>query len=100
MLRIFKVSENSLDPVIREGDFVLTSKIPFLFAHLKFGDIVVFDHPVYGRLIKKIEKISADGEEIFVVGIHELSVDSRQFGPVDRRIILGKVIWHIKQSGR
>lgn len=100
MLRIFKVSEDSLNPVIREGDFVLTSKIPFLLARLKPGDIVVLDHPIHGRLIKKIEKISVDGQEIYVIGTHEFSLDSRQFGPVSRQIILGKVIWHSRRPGR
>lgn len=97
MLRIVKVTGDSLTPYVREGDFVLISKIPFLLNSLKVGDIIVFEHSTYGRLIKRIERFSADGALIFVIGSHEWSVDSRQFGPVDRSTILGKVIWHIRK---
>lgn len=97
MLRIVKVTGDSLTPMFREGDFVLISKIPFLLNSLKVGDIIVFEHPIYGRLIKRIERFASDGVQIIVTGNHEWSVDSRQFGPVDRSTILGKVIWHIRQ---
>jgi nickel-type superoxide dismutase maturation protease len=100
MLSIIKVSGESLNPAIYEGDFVLIAKIPFVLNSLKKGDVVVFNHPDYGRLIKRIEWVSADGEAFFVVGTHDFSVDSRQFGPVSKRMLLGKVIWHIPKPRR
>jgi nickel-type superoxide dismutase maturation protease len=99
MLRFIKVSGDSLNPVICEGDFVLIVKIPFVLNSLKQGDVVVLNHPEYGRLIKRIAWVSADGEAIFVVGTHEFSVDSRQFGPISKRMLHGKVIWHIPKPG-
>jgi nickel-type superoxide dismutase maturation protease len=97
MIQILKVTGESLSPFFLEGDFVVVSKIPFVLRKIKCGDIVVFRHPAYGTMIKKVEQISPDGEEIFVLGTHPESTDSRQFGPLLRRQLIGKVIWHIRK---
>jgi len=97
MCKILKVTGNSLEPAYLEGDFVLTLKIPFYVSAYKSGDTVVFQHPDYGVMIKQVESLSSGGKEIFVAGTHPLSTDSRHFGPVHKRDILGKVIWHIKR---
>ena len=99
MLRIIKVAGDSLSPVYNDGDFVLIAKIPVCIRNLRAGDIVVFNHPEYGQLIKKIVSVSDRGNEIFVIGFHENSVDSRIFGAINKKDILGKVIWHIKKPG-
>ena len=95
MIQILRVTGESLSPFFLEGDFVVVSKIPFVLRKVKSGDIVVFRHPVYGTMIKKVERISPDGEEIFVLGTHPESTDSRQFGSLHRNQLIGKVIWHI-----
>jgi nickel-type superoxide dismutase maturation protease len=95
MIQILKVTGESLSPFFLEGDFVVVSKIPFILRKIKAGDMVVFRHPVYGTMIKKVEHISPDGEEYFVIGTHPESTDSRQFGPLRRRQLIGKVVWHI-----
>jgi nickel-type superoxide dismutase maturation protease len=97
MIQILKVTGESLSPFFMGGDFVVVSKIPFVLRKIKAGDVVVFWHPVYGTMIKKVEHISPDGEEIFVVGTHPESTDSRQFGPLERRQLIGKVIWRISR---
>ncbi len=96
MLRLLKVSENSLSPVYQEGDYVVISTIPLLFGAPRRGDVVVFRHALYGTLIKMVEAVAPGGEELSVVGTHADSVDSRRFGPISRKDVLGKVIWHIK----
>lgn len=103
MYRILKVTGNSLFPLIQEGDFVLVFKIPFLlskFFKYKKGDIIVLKHPYYGVLIKKIDWLSADAKQYFVVGSHPESTDSRQFGLIEHSWISGKVILHIQKPGR
>lgn len=97
MLRIIKVAGDSLSPVYNDGDFVLIAKIPVSLINLRVGDVVVFNHPEYGQLIKKVVSISDPEKKIFVIGFHENSVDSRRFGAIDKKNILGKVIWHIKK---
>ncbi len=100
MIRILKVTGESLSPFFLEGDFVVVSKIPFVVRAIKTGDTVVFRHPVYGTMIKQVEHISPDGEELFVMGTHPESTDSRKFGPLRRFQLVGKVIWHFRRQGR
>jgi nickel-type superoxide dismutase maturation protease len=95
MIQILKVTGESLSPLFLEGDFVVVNKIPFVMRKIKAGDIVVFRHPAYGTMIKQVEHISPDGEQLFVLGTHPESTDSRQFGPLQRRQLIGKVVWHI-----
>ena len=99
MLRLIKVKGDSLVPDFREGDFVVTIKIPLLWYKLHPGDIVVFRHPEYGLMIKKVEHLSLDGESLFVIGTHPDSIDSRRFGAVPMRNLIGKVIWHVHKPG-
>jgi signal peptidase I len=97
ILKVMKVSGQSLEPAFREGDFVLVSKIPFLFSKIHPGDAIVFRHPLYGTLIKIVDEVSPDGEQLFVIGLHAASTDSRLFGPIAAKEVLGKVIAHIRQ---
>ena len=97
MLRLLKISGNSLEPEYQQGDFVLVSKIPLLFSAARPGDVVAFIHHAHGTMIKRVQSVSADGRSLFVVGAHPLSVDSRHFGSIASHSILGKVIWHVKK---
>jgi nickel-type superoxide dismutase maturation protease len=96
-LQLMKVSGNSLWPLYQDGDYVLAAH-PALAGNIKPGDIIVFRHPGYNTMIKQVERVLADSGEIFVIGTHDRSVDSRQFGAISRRSVLGKVIWHIKRT--
>lgn len=95
MCRLLKVHGDSLVPDFQEGDFVLVSKIPFLFFSPRSGQVIAFHMPPYGTLIKRIDQVLADGQAFEVIGTHPHSVDSRQFGPVHRQSLIGRVIWHI-----
>ena len=95
MFQILKVTGESLSPFFVQGDYVLVVKIPFVLRRLKPGDVVVFRHPAHGVMIKRLEWFSADGKELFVLGSHPDSNDSRSFGPVPRHWLIGKVIWRI-----
>jgi signal peptidase I len=97
MLKLLRVSGSSLVPLYRDGDFVLVSKIPYLFGAIKQEDVVAFRHRLHGTMIKKVQSVAPHKGEIYVVGTQELSVDSRHFGPISKRDVLGKVIWHIKK---
>jgi signal peptidase I len=97
MLRLLKITGDSLTPEFQPGDFVLVSKIPFLFISPSPGDTVAFHQPGYGLLIKVIQQITPD-KNLNVIGTHTESIDSRVFGPVKPENILGKVIWHIRKA--
>ena len=98
MFKLLKVSGDSLSPAFQEGDFVVIAKIPLFFNQpLRPGDVVVFNHPIFGTMIKLVEKVFPEKNELFVVGTHQDSIDSRRFGPITIQSVLGKVIWHIKR---
>ncbi len=96
MLKILKVTEDSLAPEYKNGDFVFVSKIPFLFVPLSTGDIIAFHQPGFGLLIKRVQNLSPDGG-VYVIGNHTESVDSRVFGSVRQEHVVGKVIWHVRK---
>jgi nickel-type superoxide dismutase maturation protease len=95
MLRVLKVRGDSLYPSYREGDYVLIAKIPLVSLHPHPGDIVVFHHPHFGILIKRVDYFSPDRQSVFLLGTHPDSIDSRQFGFVPLRDLIGKVVWRI-----
>ena len=96
MPRLLKITGESLTPEYQEGDFVLVSKIPFLFHPPSPGDIIAFHQPGYGLLIKRIQDITPE-KYINVIGTRAESIDSRVFGPIRQGDLIGKVIWHIRK---
>ncbi len=96
MVKLLKVSGNSLLPSFQDGDYVLAVH-PRLAGRIKPGDVLVFRQMIYGTLIKRGERLGPGRDELFVVGTYDGSVDSRDFGAIKRRDIIGKVIWHIKR---
>jgi signal peptidase I len=100
LLKIIKVSGLSLQPAYRDGDYVLVSSLPILWRGIHPGDVVVFQHPRLGRLIKLVERLEAGGKSVFVIGLDEFSSDSRTFGPIPRNRVEGKVIWHFTPETR
>jgi nickel-type superoxide dismutase maturation protease len=91
------VTGESLSPFLSPGDYILTLKLPFVLKRIRPGDVVVFHHPVYGTMVKRVERIDNVSQELEVVGEHLQSTDSRQFGAIPRRWLIGKVIWQFKK---
>ena len=59
--------------------------------------MIVFRSPLYGTMIKRVEALDVESGGYFVVGTHPDSTDSRQFGAVPARDVLGRVIWQIRK---
>jgi len=102
MFKIIRVKGNSLSPEFDEGDFVMVATIgwrglrnPFVLNPIKNGDVLVFQHAAYGTMIKKFDHY--EGDQLYVIGTHQHSVDSSQFGPISKEDLIGKVIWHIQK---
>jgi len=90
LLARFKVSGHSMEPQIKNGEEVLVTGIIYLFKKPKINDIVAFkkDKKV---LIKRI--IGIDDDKYFVAGDNKNdSLDSKTFGLISKRQMLGKVI--------
>lgn len=99
MLKLIKVTGHSLSPEYKEGDFVLAVKIPLFCCSIKAGDTIIFHHPQYGQMIKRVSWAERSQDAVFVTGRHPDSVDSRNFGPISYEMIKWKVIWHIPGPG-
>ncbi|NOY98134.1 MAG: hypothetical protein GXP40_02880 [Chloroflexi bacterium] len=95
MFRILRVTGDSMSPEYQEGDFVVIATGPLFSRRLRDGDAIVFQHQHYGTLIKRVQRITDEG--IYVVGAQENSLDSSRLGPVRRRNVRGRVVWHIRR---
>lgn len=84
-----------MEPSFREGDYIIP--LPYFFFSPSAGDTVVLKHPHKNKLLlKRIEKITDN--EYFVKGDNEAySEDSREFGPVEKSLIAGRVIVHVRR---
>jgi nickel-type superoxide dismutase maturation protease len=91
---VFRVEGDSMTPVLRSGDLVLVNS----HAEIGIGDIVVARHPFKQSvtIIKRVAEILA-GERYFLLSDNSKeSADSRQFGAILRKDILGKAEARIK----
>ena len=89
-LKRFKIKNDSMLPTIKAREEVIT--ISYILSKPKVGDIIVFKHIVPPFIFcKRIKKII--NEEVWVEGENKkVSFDSRKFGFVEKKNIIGKVI--------
>jgi len=97
MLKIIKVTGNSLSPFFLPGDYVLVSNYRPGYQYLQSGTVVVFHHSEYGRMIKRINTNYSENKNLKVEGSHENSISSHKLGLIPYSDLIGKVIFHIKQ---
>ncbi|MFH2039166.1 MAG: S26 family signal peptidase [Chloroflexota bacterium] len=93
---VYKISGESMLPEYKEGDFVIINEIAFFIRHLQIGDVIIFNHPTYGFLIKKIDSVLPE-VGFFVSGSHKNSLDSSKLGLIPISEVKGKVVWHIRK---
>lgn len=81
-----------MSPSFIAGDAILVNKLSYFLSNPRAGDVVVLMKEKF--IIKRITKVKKG--KIFVVGENkEESTDSRNFGWVSRRKIVGKVVFKI-----
>jgi nickel-type superoxide dismutase maturation protease len=91
LLARFKINGHSMEPQIKNRDQVLVSSIPYLFKSPQINDIVTFKDNSNKTLVKRIIRITDNG--FIVQGDNKNdSLDSRKFGEVLLKQIMGKVI--------
>lgn len=90
MLKLFRISGDSLYPDYKDGQRVLCLKV-YRKKSLHINDTVVFFKKNYGKMIKKI--LCIEKEQYFVQGTNPFSVDSRDFGAIDYTEIEYKVLF-------
>ncbi len=87
----------SMEPTLTSGDRLLVVRR----GAPRVGDIVaVRDRGGAGRLLVK-RVVSVVGDEIGIEGDNApWSTDSRDFGPVDRRAVVGRAVYRYGPPGR
>ncbi|MBF8250151.1 MAG: Peptidase [Candidatus Levybacteria bacterium] len=76
-------------PAFKSGDLVLVNRLSYLFGKPKVGDVIILKKKKF--IIKRIAKISKD--KVFVMGDNRKeSTDSRSFGWIARKEIVGKIM--------
>ncbi len=85
-------------PNFEEGDFILINRWAYLFGKPQENDVVVLKHPHNKKyLLKRISR-TINGA-VFVEGDNKSeSEDSRQFGPISKKEIVGKVLMHVRKN--
>lgn len=80
-------------PYLNEREEVIT--FSYIFSEPKVGDVIVFRNIVPPFIFcKRIKKITHD--KVWVEGDNkEKSIDSRKFGFVDKKNIIGKVLFKL-----
>ncbi len=88
----FTIRGHSMEPTFRHGSRVLASSIPYIISPPKVGDIVIVKKKTETLFVKRIQKVQKD--RYFLIGDNPTdSLDSRQFGWVEKKDIIGKVIF-------
>jgi nickel-type superoxide dismutase maturation protease len=91
---IFLVEGDSMLPGLKDGDVVLVDP----YAALEIGDVVLARHPFKKsvQIIKRIKEISPENRYFLVGDNLEESTDSRSFGAIPAKDILGKAVCRLK----
>ena len=76
MLRLLRVTGDSMSPEYKEGDFVIVVTAPFLFRSLKPGNVIAFEHGLYGLLVKRVREFDGLSKEVIVEGANPNSLGS------------------------
>lgn len=81
-----------MTPVFKENDTVLVNRLSYFLSKPKVGDVVVLKREKF--IIKRIARIKDN--KVFIVGDNKSeSTDSRSFGWVSKKAILGKAIYRL-----
>lgn len=92
--RGFLVEGNSMLPTLKNGDVVLINPN----AKLKQGDIALAGHPYKKstKILKRLKEFTENGD-LFLIGDNTgESTDSRSFGAVPLKCLIGKVTCRLK----
>lgn len=94
MLKLYKVSGNSMRPALFAGQYILSEQLSYFFRNPAIGEVVILKSQICGRKLVKRIAVVKNGS-YFVVGDNpENSLDSRNFGPVKKEDILARVCYN------
>ncbi len=89
----FRIADDSMEPALRSGDYILVNRWAYRRREPSPGDVVVFRSPEdAGQFLVKRILSGSRAEGYTVLGDNRaVSRDSRHFGAVPRDLIVGRV---------
>ena len=82
-------------PDFQNGDIAICLTV-YPKKFLKIGQVIIFNHPEFGVMIKKIAAISKENQTLYVRG-NNLSTNSEDIGAISFENIIGRVLKRIKK---
>ncbi len=101
--RAYLVSGRSMEPAYREGDYLLVDRRAYRSAMPHRFDVVVARHPANPEIevVKRVQRVDLH-RAIWIEGDNAAeSTDSRDYGPLTRDALVGKVLfryWPLNRS--
>ena len=97
------VDGNSMTPTLNPGDRVLVDLWTYRNRAPAIGDLVLLDGPGSVRMVKRVSAGRPSNGFFHVLGDNpENSTDSRQYGPLPREAVRGRVFfryWPLSEAG-
>ena len=94
---INRVRGNSMAPTLADGDYVIGRRLSRR-RPLRPGDIVVIDHPRYGRMVKRVATVDPDGS-LTLKGDNAATVASVDIGRVQPKDVRNLVWFRVSPAG-
>jgi len=85
-------------PALQPGDRILAAA----WLRSRSGDVVVLHDPEHHStfLVKRVANFEPNGDLVLLADNQNVSRDSRHFGPVPRRLIVGRVVFRYMPAER
>jgi nickel-type superoxide dismutase maturation protease len=85
-------------PVVQPGDRLLVGR----WLPARPGDLVVFRDPEQHSafILKRVTSVAANGDLVVCGDNPNVSRDSRHFGPVPCRLVIGRVVYRYLPAAR
>ena len=97
---LIRVNGESMAPALPAGKILLVTfispkQVKKALPQLKINQIVVITAPNYPEIwqIKRVKRINLEKNEMWVEGDNSQSTDSRTWGYLDSKNLVGKVVW-------
>ena len=84
-----------MEPTLKDGSMVLVSSTPYWFKNPRINDIVLFQDTKSEKLLIKRIKAIKNSRYLLLGDNTSDSIDSRKLGWIEKKNIVGKVIYII-----
>ncbi len=92
LIRKYEVIGHSMEPTLKNGEEIIVNRLSYILFSPKINDVVAIADEMMKIYIKRIKEIS-DGKYYVLGDNPQDSKDSRSFGWIEKKDIIGKVVY-------